>query len=442
MDSHYPTVDAPNALTPAACAAPPTTLAGAGDWPVYHRTPERRGVDTVSPRLSTLKGAWADQLDGPLLASPVVAGEMVVAATENDTVYGLAADSGCVAWSRHLGDPVDATKQQCRPFPTIGITATPAIDVPNGLVYVLAYLQPSHHRVFALDLATGTIRFQREIDPAGSDPSVQLARGALALANGRLYAALGGRAGDCGGYHGYVIGVALDLSGEPDLYTVPSARAGGIWSPAGVSLLRGGDLLVATGNGDSTTTYDGGNSVVRLSPALKPIDVFSPPNWSNLTRKDLDLGSVGPTLVDGGQVFQVGKEGVGYLLDGKHLGGVGGQLLATSLHGCYAIGATAYWAPYVYVPCDHGLKAVNVKGGTIHVDWTGPDFRSGSPILAGGVVWSLDFEGGYLWAFNPRYGNVIVRSRVGAGEHFVSPSTANGRLFAPVGRYLYAYSGI
>jgi outer membrane protein assembly factor BamB len=409
---------------------------------VYHRTPDRRGVDTHSPALANLKGAWGDQLDGPLLASPVVAGEMVVAATENDTVYGLAAGSGCVAWSRHLGDPVDATKQLCRPFPTIGITSTPTIDVPDGLVYVLAYLQPSHHRLFALDLATGTIRFQREIDPAGSDPSVQLARGALALANGRVYAALGGRAGDCGNYHGYVIGLALDLSGEPDLYTVQSARAGGIWSPAGVSVLAGGDLLVAIGNGDSTTTYDGGNSVVRLSPSLKPLDSFAPANWSSLNSKDLDLGSVGPTQVDGGRVFQVGKEGVGYLLDGAHLGGIGGQLRATSLHGCYAIGATAYRPPYAYVPCDHGMKAVNVAGGTIHVDWTGPNFRSGSPIVAGGVVWNLDFEGGYLWALNAHYGNVIVRSRVGVAEHFVSPSTANGRLFAPVGRYLYAYSGI
>jgi outer membrane protein assembly factor BamB len=409
---------------------------------VYHRTPDRHGVDPVSPPLSKLEGAWGDQLDGPLLASPLVAGGLVVAATENDTVYGLAADSGCVAWSRHLGEPVDATKQPCRPFPTIGITSTPAIDVPNGLVYVLAYLQPAHHRLFALDLATGSVRFQRELDPAGSDASVQLARGALTLANGRVYATLGGRAGDCGNYHGYVIGSALDLSGEPDLYAVPSLRAGGIWSPSGVGVLSGGDLLLTTGNGDSSTSFDGGNSVIRLSPDLKQRDFFAPANWASLNLKDLDLGSVGPTQLDGGQVFQVGKESVGYLLDGNHLGGIGGQLRATPLKGCYAIGMTAYRAPSVYIPCDHGMKAVRVAGGTMRVEWTGPDFRSGSPIVAGGAVWNLDFEGGYLWAFNAGTGRVVVRSRVGTAGHFVSPSSANGRLFAPAGNYLYAYSGI
>ncbi len=438
----YPEVAAPDGSTPSACATAPSAAGSAGDWPVYHRTADRHGVDTNSPRLGTLKGAWGDLLDGPMVASPVVAGDVVIAATENDTVYGISATTGCVAWSSHLGDAVDATRQRCSPFPKIGITATPAIDVKNALVYVVAYVQPAIHRVFVLDLATGATKYQRDIDPPGSDPPTQLTRSALALANGRVYAAFGGRAGDCGNYRGFVVGLAPDLSGEPDVYSVQSKRQGGIWTPSGVIVLGNGDLLVATGNGESTTSYDGGNSVVRLSPTLSQLDFFAPSNWADLNAKDFDLGSVGPTTIDGGRVFQVGKEGTGYLLDANHLGGIGGQLKSASLQGCYAIGGTAYQAPYVFVPCDHGMKAVDVGGGTIRVAWKTLDIRSGSPIVAGGIIWNIDFEGGYLYGFSPRDGTVAVRSRIGVSAHFVSPSSSNGRLFVPAGKYLLAYSGI
>ena len=438
----YPEVAAPDSHTPTACSATPATAASLADWSVYHRSPDRHGVDDLSPPLGKLAAAWGDLLDGQLLASPVVVGDLAIAATENDTVYGLSVATGCVAWSAHLGEPVDATRQRCYPFPVIGITSTPAIDAEAGLVYVLAYLQPDLHRLFALDLKSGAIRFRRDVDPAGSDPPTQLTRAALTLANGRVYAAFGGRAGDCGNYRGFVLGLAPDLSGEPDLYTVPSKREGGIWTPAGLTGLDGGDLLVATGNGSSTTAYDGGNSVLRLSPTLKLVDSFAPANWADLNGRDLDVGSVGPTLVDGGRVFQVGKEGVGYLLDVNHLGGIGGQLRSASLQGCYAIGGTAYRAPFVYVPCDHGMKAVDVSGGSLHVAWKTLDIRSGSPIVAGGVVWNIDFEGGYLYGFSPRDGSVKVRSRVGVAGHFVSPSASNGRLFVPAGKYLLAYTGI
>ena len=438
----YPEVAAPDGTTPSACATAPSAAGSAGDWPVYHRTADRHGVDTNSPKLGTLKGSWGVLLDGAMLASPVVAGEIVVTATENNTVYGISAVTGCLAWSNHLGDPVDATKQRCYPFPRIGITATPAIDVQKGLAYVVAYLQPARFQIFALDITTGATKYLREIDLPGGDPPTQLSRPALALANGRVYAGFGGRPGDCGNYRGFVIGFASDLGGEPDIYTPPARRQGAIWAPSGVTVLENGDLLVATGNSESTTSYDGGNSVVRLSPALKPLDFFAPPNWADLNAKDFDLGSVGPTTIDGGRVFQVGKEGTGYLLDANHLGGIGGQLKSASLQGCYAIGGTAYQAPYVFVPCDHGMKAVDVGGGTIRVAWKTLDFRSGSPIVAGGIIWNIDFEGGYLYGFSPRDGTVVVRSRIGVSAHFVSPSSSNGRLFVPAGKYLLAYSGI
>ena len=51
--------------------------------------------------------AWTSPiLDGQLYGEPLVADGRVVAATENDTVYVMAADSGHILWSRHLANAV------------------------------------------------------------------------------------------------------------------------------------------------------------------------------------------------------------------------------------------------------------------------------------------------------------------------------------------------
>lgn len=57
-----------------------------------------------------------------------------------------------------------------------------------------------------------------------------------------------------------------------------------------------------------------GDVVIRLNPSLQEVDYFAPTNWAALNSGDTDLGSVGPTLLNSGTIFQVGKEGIGYLL--------------------------------------------------------------------------------------------------------------------------------
>jgi outer membrane protein assembly factor BamB len=363
-----------------------------------------------------------------------------VAATENDTVYGLDAASGCVRWREHLGDPVDARHFPCGNIFTLGVTSTPAIVPETGTVYLVAYERPGRHELIALDLITGRTRFRRPVDPPGSHPLDQLQRPALAIANGRVYVAFGGRAGDCGDYRGYLVGARLDGGGDLEVFQTAGAEAA-IWAPPGPTVLDGGDLLVGVGNGplDSRASYDGGNAVVRLTPDLHRVDFFAAPNWPDLNRLDYDLGSVGPPIVDGGLVYQSGKDAHGYLLDAGHLGGIGGQRYDAPLGVCYAIGGTAYLSPYVYVPCDHGMKAVRVEGGRFSVAWTAPDFRSGSPIVAGGVVWNIDFEGGYLWGFDPASGRVLAKRKIAVANHFVSPSASAGRLFVPDGTQLLAF---
>jgi hypothetical protein len=53
-------------------------------------------------------------------------------------------------------------------------------------------------------------------------------------------------------------------------------------------------LLVATGNGSSSTVYDQGNNVPRLTADLRQVAVFAPGDWAALSRSDTDLfGGVG-----------------------------------------------------------------------------------------------------------------------------------------------------
>jgi len=168
----------------------------------------------------------------------------------------------------------------CGDIDPIGITGTPVIDTMNGIVYAVAFLAAPHHELFALSLGTGVVLWHRTIDAPGADPQVHNQRGALALSHGYVYVPFGGRAGDSGQYQGWVVASPVDGTGAVLTYTVPTAREGGIWGPAGPIVDPAtGDLLVSTGNSNSTTTFDYGESVIRLSPSLNLLDSWAPSNW-------------------------------------------------------------------------------------------------------------------------------------------------------------------
>ena len=78
-----------------------------------------------------------------------------------------------------------------------------------------------------------------------------------------MYVPFGGLFGDCGDYHGWVVGASA-VDGSPrGAFQVPTRRLGA-WAAAAFN--AAGDLFVATGNGDSTTAFDHSNAVLRLSP--------------------------------------------------------------------------------------------------------------------------------------------------------------------------------
>jgi outer membrane protein assembly factor BamB len=255
-----------------------------------------------------------------------------------------------------------------------------------------------------------------------------------------VYVPYGGLYGDCGEYHGWVVATRAGSNGTLLSYQVPTTREGGIWAPSGIMVDGTGNILVATGNGQSTSTFDFGNSVIKLSPTLTQLDWFAPSNWSALNAGDTDLGSVGPSLVGPNTIFQIGKAGVGFLLRLDHLGGVGGQIYSAPVcSGAYGGIATAL--SHVYVPCRDSLVALNVSlsGELFGVAWRGPGFNAGPPIIAGGAVWTIDISQAKLYALDALTGKVLFSYPLGSVAHFSSLSAADGRLFVPAGKRIMCF---
>jgi polyvinyl alcohol dehydrogenase (cytochrome) len=418
---------------------PSASPALAADWPQYHRTSARAGLGPEAPALTSPAVAWTAQLDGDVYASPLIVAGHVVAATENNTVYSLDLFSGAVVWKTHLGDPVDAGSLPCGNIgPVTGITGTPAADPVTGRLYVVAFLRTRHHMLFTMSLTDGSVVSQQDVDPPGSNPSVEQERGALALGSDYVYVPLGGLYGDCGAYHGYVVGVPL--AGGPSVsYKVPSSREAGIWSPQGATIGPDGSIYVVSGNGESRSTFDYSNSVIQLTPDLQSVrSFFAASNWISLNASDTDLGSVGATVLPAlGIVVAIGKQGVAYVLKLGALGGIGGQVASRQVcSGSW--GGTAWVRSTVFVPCADGLYALTVSSTSLDIAWHASHPVLGTPIVSAGVVWAIEPASGTLYALDPSSGTVVYSTGLGSAQHFSTPAATEGFVVVPAGKNVVA----
>ncbi|NMH98300.1 PQQ-binding-like beta-propeller repeat protein [Pseudonocardia acidicola] len=406
------------------------------DWPTYHGDGTRAGFVPGGPDPNAPAVAWQARLDGAVYASPLVVGGLVVAATEGGSLYGLDARTGAVRWRTHLADPVPGGALPCGNIDPLGITGTPAEDPATGQVFAVTARAGIEHVLFGVDLASGHIRSQRVVDAPGSEPATQLQRAALLLTGGRVYIAYGGNDGDCGRYLGRVVGAPTDGLGPLVGFAVPTPREGGIWAPSGPTALPGGDLLVATGNGDATgAVWDHSDSVLRLSPQLQLVDGFAPTQWAQENSVDADLGSTGPVLLPGGtRVVTAGKGGGIYLLDTAALGGVGGQRAQAA--GCESYGGGAATpgpggTAVAYLPCMTGLLQLTVgPGDRLAPGWQASDQITGSPVVVGTTVWSVQ-QDGTLYALDTADGHTRATVQVGEATRFATPAVSGNGLFVP-----------
>lgn len=420
-----------SASEPATSAvAPPATRYL--DWPTYHGDLARSGYSAAMPAVTRpLRVLAIRRLDGAVYASPIVAAGVVVIATEADTVYGFDR-AGTQLWRTNLGIPARSSDLPCGNIDPSGITGTPTYDAATGSVFAVAeHAGPVRHELVALDVTTGAVRWRRSVDLPGAAPNAMQQRGALTVTGGRVWVSFGGRAGDCGDYKGRLIGSPLDGQGTLVSYTVPTSREAGIWTPPGPAVDAAGRLYVAVGNGAAGAgdPYDHSDSVLELDAGARLVDSFSPTTWASDNAADLDLGSQGPALV-GDWVFAAGKSGTAYVLRRGALGGIGGQVSSMSL--CRSFGGTAVVGALVYVPCNDGLRAVRINAAGVIVPlWRAAASITGSPVVGGGRVWSLDPGAGLLHALDPATGQSLAQVDVGVTSRFATPAISGDELLVP-----------
>ncbi|HZD73334.1 MAG TPA: PQQ-binding-like beta-propeller repeat protein [Actinomycetota bacterium] len=398
---------------------------GAADWTTYHRDNARTGYLAGLADPTRLARAWSARLDGAVYAEPLVVGDRVLVATERDSLYALSLRTGQVRWHTRVGEPVPLSSLPCGNIDPLGITGTPVYDPATGLVFAVAEVTGPAHVLVGVDARSGKVRVRRTVDPPGMDVPVHQQRAALALSRGKVYVAYGGLFGDCGDYRGRVVASSTDGRGPLLAFQVPTRREAGIWAASGPAVNAQGELFVSVGNGAATGgAWDRSDSVLRLRPDLRLDDGFAPRQWPADNAGDLDLGSMGPSLLPGGLVFAAGKSGLGYLLRGDHLGGVGGQVAERPV--CRAFGGSAAVGSTLFVPCTDGVRQVRAGPGRLDLGWRAPQQVSGSPVVGGRTVYSVDAEGGTLYALDAGSGAVRASAPVGRTSRFATPTLAGG----------------
>jgi outer membrane protein assembly factor BamB len=464
----------------------------------YHGHPDRSGNFVVAgltwdrARSLRLDKDFRPRIAGHVHAQPLYwrapgsSAAILVLATEDNVVQAIDAGTGAEVWRRSLGKPVARSSLPCGDIDPLGVTGTPVIDEVTEAVYLDAAVDsPSglRHLVFALSLKDGStlsgwpVEVAEALKAEGQEfsPVVQNQRGALAILDGTVYVPFGGHYGDCGQYHGFVVGISLSEPRSVKSWAT-RARGGGIWAPGGIST-DGESLFVATGNTFDAATWADGEAVLRLAPDLHRSDdkkdFFAPSDWQALDAGDADLGGSNPLPLDiatpsGGQalILALGKDGKAYLLDRRNLGGIGGSLAIETVDTHAIINAPAAYpaSDGVFVAFrgvgahlmawrDAGLTVLKIRPGsppTMTTAWSAPLRGVGSPIVtttdgrANPIVWIVGAEGdNLLHAFRGDTGEPLFTgpSQPMAGlRHFQTLIATEDRLYVGADGAIYAFA--
>jgi outer membrane protein assembly factor BamB len=362
----------------------------------------------------------------------------------------------------------------------------------HGTIYLVAMTKSSttwHQRLHALDVTTGAevAGGPREItatyDTAGGtitfDPGQYLERAGLLLLNHTVYTTWTSHC-DNKFYTGWIIAYNQGtLQRTAVLNIAPNSGGVGpsIWMSGGAPAVdAAGNIYVITANGAFESTLDAagfpnlgdyGNSFLKLSTSgggLRVTDYFAPNNTAFLSAVDFDLGAGGvmllPDMTDSSGTVRhlavgAGKDGNMYVINRDAMGhfSPSSNNIWQQLNGVLGGGiwsTPAYFNGHIYYGQDNGaLKSFSISAAqvvlpagssssvTFGFPGTAPSVSANG--TANGIVWAhQNANPAVLYAFDANdvskqlYSSSQAangRDQFGAGNKFVTPVIADGKVF-------------
>jgi len=400
-------------------------------------------------------------------------GPMIIVVTASNNIYALNATTGTVIWQRNVG-PAVTSGLPCGNINPVGTIGTPVVDVASGALLFDALIDGmvKKHFIYSLNVDTGATNPGWPVDVNATamyngiifDSPVQEDRGALALVNGVVYVPYSGYGGDCGTYHGWVVGVDINNPVNVGAWAT-TATKGGIWGHSGVAS-DGTNMFVITGNTAGTGgVWGGGEAIIRLQAGPfwsgMATDYWAPTNWLQLDNGDVDLGGVSAMLIDvpgaspSQLVLATGKDSNAYLLNRNNLGGI--TLPVAQLNVGFVIGQssatyrTTQGTYFVFRAASDQVKAYKITATsppTIVPAWSVSQTGQGSPWVTttdgtnNAIVWVVGAQGdGQLHGYNGDTGAVVY-----AGGDVMSGTrkwntgiVARGRIYVANDNKVYAF---
>ena len=494
------------------------TVGAVTDVLTYHNDNARTGQNLTEVLLTASNVNSAQfgkvgfySVDGLVDAEPLVTSNvavpnngthnLLIVATESDSVYAFDADSGATIWQvsvLKMGEtPSNDTSCPGCPLPVIGANATPVIDRtrgPNGAIYVAASSKDGsgnyYQRLHALDLALGTELFGGPVDFKATypgvgdnsdgtnvvfDPMQYRERSGLLLLNGVIYTGWASRY-DLRPYTGWILGNSASTLAQTSVLNVtPNGSGGAIWmSGAGLAADSAGNIYFAAANGvfDSTLNASGfpaggnyGNAFMKLSTSngLAVADYFVMSDEADQNDHDVDFGSGGvlvlPDLSDGsGQTLHLavgaGKDTNLYVVNRDSMGKISDnngniyQELAGALSGGVWSTPAFFNNSVYYGSVSNVIQAFAIRNAKLSLTATAHtantfQYPGTTPSIsangtANGIVWALEnTTPAVLHAYDASTLNELYnssqasggRDQFGAGNKFITPTIANGRVF-------------
>ena len=390
-------------------------------------------------------------VDGSIYAQPLwvanvaIGGgthNVVIVATQHDSVYAFDADTGngsaCTQyWKATMLSPAYGAGAGATPVPPadtgetqdiiteIGITSTPVIDPATNSLFVVSKTKESgsyFQRLHKLNVADGTekagapVTISASVTGSGDGssgntlpyvPLHQNQRPGLVLVNGSVYMASGSH-GDIAPWHGWIVGYdATTLTRTAAFCSTPNTSGGGIWMSGSAPVVdSSNNMYVIASNG----TYDGitefGDSFLKLnvSGGLAVSDWFTPNDQANMNANNIDLGQGGavtlldsvpgphPHLVIGG-----GKGGILYLINRDNMGHFhtsdNNQAVQTWSLGNQIAASGIFWQNTFYIGAANSPLEAFAFNTTTGLFNTAPSSRSNASIAFPGLTPTISAAG-------------------------------------------------